>query len=221
MSIKPVMLSHPIFLCFPLLLLSSIFPRVFSNESALSIRWPMCWSFSISLSNEYSALISFRINWFDILSSKGILSLFQHHNLKASFLWCSAVFMVQLSHPYMITGKTIASTIWIFLFIVPSKVVIFLLNWLIIRNSMTYGWISAYFSQRQPSLLTSSNFYLPKSRPIFICSSYKIRVRAHWQLGGPSLSKVIARTSIPYLLLCYWNHFPSPLKFFFFPSLIF
>ena len=93
MSIKSMMLFHHIILCCPLLLMYSIFPRVFSNESALGIRWPMCWSFSISLSSEYSGLISFRINWFDILSSKGILSLLQHHNLKASFLWCSAFFI--------------------------------------------------------------------------------------------------------------------------------
>ena len=107
--------KHLIF-CDPLLLLPSIFPtvRVFCNESALSIRWPKYWSFSfsISLSNEYSELISFRIDWFDLLAVKGTLkSLLQHHNLKASILWCSAFFMVQLSHLHMTTGKTIALTI--------------------------------------------------------------------------------------------------------------
>ena len=94
----------------------SVFPsiRVFSNESALHIRWPKYWSFcfSISPSSEYSGLISFRINWFDLLSVQGTLkSLFQHHSSKAIILWCSAFFMVQLSHPYMTTGETIALTI--------------------------------------------------------------------------------------------------------------
>ena len=93
----------------------SIFPsvRVFSNESALHIRWPRYWScsFSISLSNEYSRLISFRVDWLDLLAVQGTLqSLLQHHSSKASILWCSAFFVVQLSHPYMTTGKTIALT---------------------------------------------------------------------------------------------------------------
>ena len=105
--------SHP--LSYPLLLLPSIFSsiRVFSNESALRIRWPKYWRFSISLSNEYSGLISFRINWFDLLAVQGTLkSLLQHHSSKASILWHSAFFTVQLSHPYMTTGKTIALTRW-------------------------------------------------------------------------------------------------------------
>ena len=102
-------------LCRPLLFLPLIFPnlRVFSNESAFHIRWPKYWnfSFSISLSNEYSGLISFRIDWFDLLAVQGILkSLLQHHSSKASILRCSAFFIVQLSHPYMTTGKTIALT---------------------------------------------------------------------------------------------------------------
>ena len=115
MSIELVMPSnHPI-LYDPLLLLPSIFPsiRVFSNESALCIRWPQYWSFSfsISLSNEYSGLTSFRIDWFDLLAVQETLkSLLQHHSSKASILWCSAFFMVQLSYPYMTTGKTIALT---------------------------------------------------------------------------------------------------------------
>ena len=103
-------------LCHLLLLMPSIFPsiRVFSNESALHIRWPKYWSFrfSISPSNEYSALISFRIDWFDLLAVQGILkSLLQHQNSKASILWCSAFFMVQLSHLHVTTGKTIALTL--------------------------------------------------------------------------------------------------------------
>ena len=103
----------------PLLLPPSVFPsiRVFSNESALRIRCPKCWSFSFSISpsNEYSGLISFRTDWFDFLPVQGTLkSLFQHHSSKASILRHSAFFMVQLSHPYMTTGKTIALTRWTF-----------------------------------------------------------------------------------------------------------
>ena len=102
-------------LCHPLLLLPSIFPsiRVFSNESVLCIRWPKYWSFSFSISpsNEYSGLISCRMDWLDLLAVQGTLkSLLQHHSSKASILRCSAFFMVQLSHPYMTTGKTIALT---------------------------------------------------------------------------------------------------------------
>ena len=106
MSIESVMLSNHLILCHPLLLLPSIFPhiRVFSNESSLRIRWPKYWSHSIRPSNKYSGLISFRIDWFDLLAVQRTLkSLLQHHNLKASILWHSTFFMVQLSHPYMIT----------------------------------------------------------------------------------------------------------------------
>ena len=118
--------SHPL---SPLLLLPSVFPsiRIFSNESALWIRWPKYWSFSFSISpsNEYSELISFRIDWFDLLAVYGTLkSLLQHHTLKASVLWCSAFFMVQLSHPYVTSGKTKALTIWTFV----SKVMSLLFN---------------------------------------------------------------------------------------------
>ena len=112
MSIKSVMPSnHPI-LCRPLLLLLPIFLsiRVFSNESALHIRWPKYWSFSISASNEYPGLISFRIGWFDLAVQGTLKSLLQHHNSKASILLYSAFFILQLSHPYMTTGKTIALT---------------------------------------------------------------------------------------------------------------
>ena len=119
MSIKSVMPSNHRILCCPLLLLPSIFPsiRVFSKESALHIRWPKYWSFSfnISPSNEYSGLISFRVDRLDLLAVQGTLkSLLQHHSSKASVLLCSAFFMVQLSHPYMTTGKTIALTRWTF-----------------------------------------------------------------------------------------------------------
>ena len=116
MSIESVMLSNHFVPCCPLLLLPSIFPsiRVYFNESSLCIRWPNYWSFSFSISpsNEYSGLISFRIDWFDLLEVQGTLkSLLQHHSSKASILWCSAFFMVQLLHPYMTIGKTIALTI--------------------------------------------------------------------------------------------------------------
>ena len=108
MSIESVMASNHLILCRSLLLLPSIFPsiRVLSNESALHIRWPKYWSFSISPSNEYSGLVSFRIDWFDLLSVQGTLkSLLQQHSSKASILQCSAFFTVQISHPYMTTGK--------------------------------------------------------------------------------------------------------------------
>ena len=116
MSIELVMPSNHLILCHPLLLPPSIFPsiRVFSNESVLCIRWPKYWSFSsnISPSNEHSGLISFRVDWCDLLAVQGTLkSLFQHSS-KASILWFSAYFMVQLSRPYMTTEKTIALTIW-------------------------------------------------------------------------------------------------------------
>ena len=115
MSIELVMISNHLILCHPLLLLSSIFPsiRVFSNESALRIRWPKYWSvnFNISPSNEYSGLICFRMDWLDLLAVQRTLkSLLQHHSSKASILRCSAFFLVQLSHPYMTTRKTIALT---------------------------------------------------------------------------------------------------------------
>ena len=110
MAIELVMPSNHLIFCHPLLLLPSVFPsiRVFSSESVVCIRWPRYWSFSISHSNEYSGLISFRMNSLDLLAVQGHLkSLLQHHSSKASILWHSAFFMVHLSHPYMTTGKTI------------------------------------------------------------------------------------------------------------------
>ena len=123
--------SNHLILCHPLLLLPSIFPsiRIFSNESALHIRWPKYWSFSFSISpsKEHSGLISFRMDWLDLLAVQGTLkSLPQHHSSKASILRRSALFTVQLSHPYMTTGKTIALTIWTFV----GKVMSLLLNML-------------------------------------------------------------------------------------------
>ena len=136
MLIVSVMPSNHLILCCPLLLPPSIIPRIriFSNESVLRIKWPKYWSFSfnISPSNEYSGLISFRIDWFDLLAVQGTLkSLLQYHSTKASILWCSAFFTVQLSHQYMTTGKTIVLTRWSFvgkvmplLFNMLSKLVI-------------------------------------------------------------------------------------------------
>ena len=123
MSIELVMPSNHLILYCPLLLLPSIFPsiRVFSNESVLPIRWPKCWSFSFSISpsKEHPGLISFRMDWLDLLAVQGTLkSLLQCHSSKASILWRSAFFIVQLSHPYMTTGKTIALTRWTFKFFV-------------------------------------------------------------------------------------------------------
>ena len=119
MSIQLVMPSNHLIFCGSLLLLPSIFPsiRVFSNESVLCIRWPKYWSFGfrISPSSEYSGLISFMIDWLDLLSVQGTLkSLLQHHSSKPSIIWCSAFFIVQLSHPYVTTGKPIALTRWTF-----------------------------------------------------------------------------------------------------------
>ena len=119
MSTESVMPSNHLILCHPLLFPPSIFPsiRVFSNESVLCIRWPKYWNFSfnISPSNEYSGLISFRMDWLYILAVQGTLkSLLQHHSSKASVPQCSAFFIVQLSHPYMTTGKTIPLTRWTF-----------------------------------------------------------------------------------------------------------
>ena len=123
--------SNHLILCCPLLLLPSIFPsiQVFSNDPVLCIKWPKYWSFSFSISpsNEYSGLISFTVDWLDLLTVQGTLkSLLQHHSSKASIFWCSVFFMVQLSHPYMTTGKIIALMIWTFV----GKVMFLLLNML-------------------------------------------------------------------------------------------
>ena len=131
MSIESVMPSNHLILCRPLLLLPSIFPsiRIFFYESVLCIRWPKYWSFSFSISpsNEYSGPISFRMDWLDLLAVQGTLkNLLQQHGSKASILWCSAFFIVQLSHPYMTTGKNIALTRWTFV----GKVMSLLFNML-------------------------------------------------------------------------------------------
>ena len=130
MSVESVMPSNHLILCHPLLLRPSNFPsiRVFSNESVLRIRWPKYWNFrfNMNLYNEYSGLISFRVDWLDLLAVQGTLKSLQHHSSKASILWHSAFFVVQLSHPYMTTGKTIALTRWTFV----GKVISLLFNML-------------------------------------------------------------------------------------------
>ena len=146
MSIEQVMPSNHLILCCPLLLMPSIFSsiRVFSNESVLCIRWPQYWSFrfSISPSNEYSGLISFRMNWVDLLAVQGTLkSLLRHHSSKASILQLSAFFIVQLSHPYMITGKTIALTRRNFVGKVISLFLICCLGW----SQIFFHGVSVFF----------------------------------------------------------------------------
>ena len=155
MSIESVMLSNHLIFCRPLLLLPSIFLsiRVFSNVSVLCTRWPKCWSFSFSIcpSSEFSGLISFRMDWLDLLAVQGTLkSLLQHHNSKASILRHSAFFTVQLSHPYMTTGKPIGLTKWTFvgkvmslLFNMLSRlVIIFLLR----RKRLLISWLQSQSS---------------------------------------------------------------------------
>ena len=140
MSIESVMPSNHLILCRPLLLLPSIFPsiRLFSSESVLCIRWPKYWSFSFSPSNEYSGLISFRMGWLDLLAVQGTLkSLLKYHSSKPSILWRSAFFIVQCSHPYMTTGKTIALTRWTFV----GKVMSLLFN-MLSRLDLDGSWKS-------------------------------------------------------------------------------
>ena len=148
MSIESVMSSNHLILSRPLLLLFSISPtiRVFSNESALCIRWPKgwCFSFSINPSNGYSGLNSFRNDWLDLLAVQGTFkSLLQCNNSKASILQCSAFFMVQLSHPYMTTGKTIAITVWTFV----SKLMSLLFN-------MVSRFVIAFLSRSKDLLIS-------------------------------------------------------------------
>ena len=162
MSIESVPSSHLI-LCRPLLLLLSVFPsiRVFSNESTLHMRWPKYWSFSfgISLSSEHSGLISIRTDWLDLLAVQGILkSLFQHHSSKASILWCSAFFIVQLSHPYMITGKTIALTRWTFVGKVMSLLSRLVITFLRRSKCLLTSWLQSLSAViLEPQKIKSAN----------------------------------------------------------------
>ena len=198
MSIESAMPSNHLILCRPLLLLPSIFPsiRVFSNELALRIRWPKYWSFSFSISSfsEYSGLISFRIDWLDLLTAQGTLkSLLQHHNLKASILWCSAFFIVQLSHPYKTTGKTIALTIWTFV----GKVMSLLFN-------MLSRFVIAFFPKEQASFnfmaaaTICSDFGAPQNKVSHCFPNY-----LPWS-DGSSLSLLSRGSLVPLHFLTYW-----------------
>ena len=153
MAIESVMPSNHLISCHPLLLLPSIFPsiRIFSSESAFRIRWPKYWIFSFNTSNEYSGLISFRTDWFDLFAVQGTLkSLLQHHSSKASVLWCSAFFIVQLSDLYMTTRKIIALTIWTFvgkvmslLFNTLSR---FVIAFLLRSKRLLISWLQSPFT---------------------------------------------------------------------------
>ena len=137
--------SHYLILCRPLLLLPSILPsiRVFSNESVICSRWPKYWSFNFSISpSNYSGLISFRIDWFDLLAVQGTLSSLQYHSSKASILQCSPFFMVQLSHPYTTTGKTIALTRWTFVVKVMS-LLFNMLSRLFFKEQASFNFMAA------------------------------------------------------------------------------
>ena len=169
MSIESVMPSNHLILCHPLLLLHLSQHRVFSSESALCIRWPkyLSFSFNISPSNEYPGLISFRMDWLDLLAVQGTLkNLFQHHSSKASILWHSAFFIVQLSHPYMTTEKTIALTRWTFvgkvtslLFNMLSRLV---LAFLPKRKCLLISWLwSPSTVILEPQKIKSSLYFLP------------------------------------------------------------
>ena len=173
-SIESVMPSNHLILCRPPFLLPSVFPsiRIFSTELLLCIRWPeYCWSFSFSISpsNEYSRLISFRMDWFDLLAFQGTMKSLQHHNSKVSVLWHSAFFIVQLSHPYMTTGKTITLTRWIFvgkvmsmLFNMLSRLVIAFLPR---SKNLLISWLQSPFAVIvEPKKIKSVNvspIYLP------------------------------------------------------------
>ena len=153
-------------LCYHLLLLPSIFPSigVFPNKSGLRIRWPKYWSFSISSSNEYSGLITFRMDWFDLLAVQGTLkSLLQHHSSKVLILQCSAFFLVQISHPYMTTGETIALTLWTFV----SKVMPLLFN-------MPSQFVKAFISRSKHLLIS---WLQPPSAMILECKKIKSTLR--------------------------------------------
>ena len=176
MSVMP---SNPLILCNSLLLLPSIFPsiRVFSNESVLCIRWPKYWSFSFSISpsNEHPGLISFRMHWLDLLAVQGILkSLLQHHSSKASILWHSAFFTVQLSHPYMTTGKNIALTRQTFvgkvmslLFNMLSRLVI---TFLARSKHLLISWLQLFHSNTRICLKGGLVFYSVQFSFLLMCN---------------------------------------------------
>ena len=170
MSIKSVMPSNHLLLCRPLLLPPSIFPsiRVFSNESALRIRWPKYWSFSFSISpsNEHPGLISFRMDWLDLLAVQGTLKSLQHHSSKASILQHSAFFIVQLSYPYMTTGKTIALTRWTFVGKVMFLIITYTIFSIILK---TFPYVSGLIPSHRNIVVTAILGFRthPYSSPLF------------------------------------------------------
>ena len=168
--------SNDLIFCHPLLLLSSIFPsiRIFSNESVLHITWPKYWnfSFSISPSNEYSGLISFRMDWFDLLAVQGTL---QHHSSKSSILRYSAFFIVQLSHPYMNTGKNIALTRWTFV----GKVMSLLLN-MLSRLVITFLSRSKHLFNSMAAITIYSSFGAPKNKVCHSLHCFPIYAMKWW-----------------------------------------
>ena len=192
MSIMLMMPPNHLIVCHPLLFLPSIFPRIraFSNESVLHTRWSYYWSFnfSISPSNDYSGLISFSMDWFDFLAVQGTLkSLLQHHSSKASILWCSAFFIVWLSHPYMTTGKTIALTRWTFV----GKVMSLLFNMLSMlvitflprSKCLLISWLQSQFAvileSRPPKKKVCHCFHC---FPIYLAWSDAVRAIFHRNL---------------------------------------
>ena len=211
--------SNHLILCHPLLLLPSIFPsiRVFSNESALHIRWPKFWSFSfnISPSHEHPGLTSFRMDWLDLLAVQGTLkSLLQHHSSKASIHLRSAFFIVQLSHPYMTTGKTIALTRWTFV----GKVVSLLLN-MLSRLVITFLPRHSFFPKTQ-------EVHHPQDPSLVLCQS-EISSRGTDPTFSPqpwsrkSCSKRLTWSWKPYIFLfIYKAYFVNKGKEYWFPSLL-
>ena len=175
MSIESMMPSNHLILYRPLLFLTSIFPsiRVFSNELTLHIMWSKYWSFSVSISpsNEYTGLISFRIDWFDLLAVKGILKSLQHLNLKALVLWCSAFIMAQLSYPYMTTLEIIALTIWIFfskvMFLLFSMLSRFVIAFLPRGKHLSISWFYSCSNIRNSLILLMHYFSKPFIQTLF------------------------------------------------------
>ena len=230
MSTESVMLSYHHILCYPLLFLPSVVPRIrlFSIESALHTRWPTYWSFSLSISpsTEYSGLISFRIGWFDLFADQGTCkSLFQHRNLKESILWCSAFFMVQLSHPYVTTRKTTALTIRTFvgkvmslLFNTLSRFVIaflprskhLLISWLkslstVIlepkkRKSVTVSTFSSSCHEMMGLDAMIFIFWMLSFKPAFSLSSFTLVKRLFSSLL--SATRVVSSACYLRLLIC-------------------
>ena len=219
--------SNHLILCHPLLLPPSIFPsiRVFSNESVLNIRWPKYWSFSfnISPSNEYSGLVSFRMDWLDLLAVQGTLkSLLQHHSSKASILRCSALFIVQLSHPYVTTGKTIALTrrtfvgkVMSLLFNMLSRLVItflprskrLLISWL----QSPYAVILEPRKIKSVTLSTVSPIYLPWSdgTGYHDLSFLNVELQANFSLSSFTFKRLFSSSSTPFQLRGISLNLPS------------